>query len=140
MNNVEVRVANRVQDWPELEKIRHQVFIKEQGVPEALEWDEADATATHFIAMLNGEAVATARLTAEGQIGRMAVLPQYRNQGVGSELLEFVLEKAKNSKTEQLFLHAQVSAIPFYTRHGFTVAGDVFYEAGIPHRKMARNT
>ena len=33
---------------------------------------------------------------------------------------------------------AQTHAEPFYARHGFTPCGDVFMEAGIPHRTMER--
>ena len=72
-----------------------------------------------------------------GQIGRMAVLAEYRNQGIGYKLLQFVLQHASRLNLEQVFLHAQVSAIPFYEKHGFTAVGNIFYEANIPHREMS---
>ena len=136
MKNVTIRIADWIDDKKDLESIRRRVFIDEQGVPELLEWDEDDSTATHFLALVDGKAVATVRLTTQGQIGRMAVLPEYRSQGIGSRLLGFVIETASSQNIKELFLHAQVSAIPFYARHGFTVYGDVFYEAYIAHREM----
>jgi predicted GNAT family N-acyltransferase len=35
-----------------------------------------------------------------------------------------------------LILHSQVTAIPFYEKHGFEAQGDIYDEAGIPHRNM----
>jgi predicted GNAT family N-acyltransferase len=35
-----------------------------------------------------------------------------------------------------LILHSQVSAIPFYEKQGFQIHGNVYDEAGIPHRNM----
>ena len=80
--------------------------------------------------------VAVARLKPDGQLGRMAVLTEYRNQGIGSALLRFILQDIKNKKPIKIYLHAQVSAINFYKKQGFIEHGEIFYEADIPHRKM----
>jgi len=129
-----------VADWPtdkdRLKHIRHLVFIEEQKVPEELEWDEFDVTATHFLVSSPDKDVACARLKNDGQIGRMAVLTEHRNQGIGQKLLQFVLRCAAEKKLKDVYLHAQVSAIPFYEKQGFTATGEVFYEANIPHREM----
>jgi predicted GNAT family N-acyltransferase len=37
-----------------------------------------------------------------------------------------------------VLLHAQSSAVGFYTRAGFTPRGEPFEEAGIPHLEMVR--
>lgn len=128
--------------WPkhvdELKKIRRHVFIEEQHVPEELEWDEYDESSVHFLAIHDDRAVATARLKADGQIGRMAVLARYRQQGIGSRLLAFILKFAASKNLEQVYLHAQTSAIPFYEKHGFITQGAIFYEANIPHRGMLK--
>lgn len=135
-SNTDISLADWVKDQLELSKIRRQVFIEEQHVPEELEWDEHDNTSTHFIVTIDDKVVATARLKPDGQIGRMAVLASYRDQGIGSRLLAFVIQTAASQHMKQAYLHAQVSAIPFYEKHGFTTNSDVFYEADIPHRKM----
>ena len=130
----------RIAAWPEqkeqLSAVRRQVFIVEQQVPEELEWDEHDETSTHFIASIDGKTIGTARLTTDGQIGRMAVLKPYRNHGIGSQLLQLVLSTAQHKRYPKVYLHAQVEAIPCYEKHGFTAEGDVFYEANILHRGM----
>lgn len=130
----------RVADWSidraALKSIRYRVFIEEQKVPIELEWDEYDDSATHFIACRDGETIACARLKSDGQIGRMAVLKEYRSQGTGQQLLRLVLQTAANKNINEVYLHAQVSAIPFYEKQGFTAIGDIFFEADIPHREM----
>ena len=137
-HNIKIRIADWHTDKDSLAKIRRLVFIEEQNVPEDMEWDEYDDSATHFLATLDNKIIATARLKTDGQIGRMAVLAEYRNKGIGSKLLQFVLLTAIQQKLNNVYLHAQVSAISFYKKHGFTTCGHVFYEANIPHREMSK--
>ena len=135
-----IRVANWADDKEKLAKIRRAVFIDEQKVPEELEWDEYDPASTHFLVTINDNPVAVARLKPDGQIGRMAVLSEHRNQGIGRKLLQYVLQNAASQSLQQLYLHAQVDAVAFYEQQGFTAQGDVFYEAGIPHRAMSKKS
>ena len=130
----------QIVDWQDrqdsLKAIRKSVFIDEQHVPKELEWDGRDTECTQFLATINSTPVATTRLTAEGQIGRMAVLRDFRGKGIGSKLLAAVIEQAKHAGHKQVFLHAQVSVIKFYQHHGFIACGDVFIDAGIEHISM----
>jgi 2-methylaconitate cis-trans-isomerase PrpF len=50
----------------DLARVRRRVFIEEQGVPEALEWDEWEAPSVHALVRHDGEAVATGRLLPTG--------------------------------------------------------------------------
>ncbi len=132
--------------------IRDQVFTQEQGIAAELEFDDDDATALHAVAINRfGLAVATGRLLARGaagasaqassgvgRVGRMAVLPMIRGSGVGTQILEALAEAARARGDQRLVLNAQVSAEAFYRRLGFEPEGDVFQEAGIRHRMMAR--
>jgi len=136
------RIKINIVDWHDskdaLQAIRKSVFIDEQQVPKDLEWDGRDSECTQFLASHDSAPVATARLTPEGQIGRMAVLRDFRGKGIGSRLLTAVLKQAKHAGYEQVFLHAQVNVIDFYRRHGFIAEGEVFIDAGIEHRSMKR--
>ncbi|VAW50375.1 hypothetical protein MNBD_GAMMA05-1396 [hydrothermal vent metagenome] len=136
--NMILRIANWEKEKPMLRTIRHEVFITEQLVPEEMEWDEFDDSATHFLCLLEGKVIATARLKPDGQIGRMAVLKDYRGFGYGNKLLVFVIQTARKKNIKKLYLHAQVSAIAFYEKQGFSVCSDIFYEANIPHREMSK--
>lgn len=124
---------------PQLRRVRHDVFVVEQRVPETLEWDDADATSLHALAVdAAGNAIGCARLLSDGHIGRVAVLASWRRNGVGSALLQRLVDEARHRGDARVILNAQVAAMPFYARHGFVARGDVFDEAGIAHRVMER--
>ncbi|KJS05261.1 MAG: hypothetical protein VR73_12535 [Gammaproteobacteria bacterium BRH_c0] len=117
--------------------IRHTVFVEEQQVPESEELDEHDPEAMHWVAWGEGnQAMATARLVGN-KIGRMAVLQEYRDKGVGSSLMRAIITYAINSGIDTLVLDAQKHALPFYEGLGFSVTGPEFMDAGIPHLPMA---
>jgi predicted GNAT family N-acyltransferase len=127
--------------WPEerelIRQVREPVFVKEQGVPIAMEWDDDDLIAYHLLALdPDQKSIATARLLGNGQIGRMAVLPEWRNHGIGTALLLALIEHADSIGLQTLFLHAQTRAEAFYAKAGFITSGDPFMEAGIEHQKM----
>ena len=121
----------------ELRRIRESVFIDEQHVPESLEWDGEDDASTHFLAKdAQGQAVGCIRLMPSGQVSRLSVLEPFRNQGIGSALLNAAEEYALSVGMNEIFLHAQTHATSFYEAAGFTVNGGIFLEADIPHRQM----
>lgn len=127
--------------WPDqesaLRRIRQSVFIDEQHVPESLEWDGEDAASTHFLACDDsGTPIGCIRLMPSGQLSRLSVLESYRNQGIGSKLLNAAEEHARSVGMQDIFLHAQTHATSFYESAGFTVNGGIFLEADIPHRQM----
>lgn len=131
----------RVCEWCDaaaaLRRVRHDVFVVEQGVPEVLEWDAADAHALHALAeSAAGAPVGCARLLGDGHIGRVAVLRPWRRRGVGAALLLRLVDCARRRGDACVVVNAQVAAMPFYARHGFAATGGVFEEAGIPHRVM----
>jgi predicted GNAT family N-acyltransferase len=122
-----------------LESIRRQVFVVEQGVPEAEEWDERDPLCRHVVARLeNCDVVGTGRLDPVGKIGRIAVLDEYRGKGVGAAIVMYLIEQAHRDGLGEVYLYAQVSALGFYKKLGFSPVGPEFDEVGIPHRRMNR--
>jgi predicted GNAT family N-acyltransferase len=134
-----VRLARWQEAAPALRAIRHAVFVVEQHVPESLEWDDADATSLHALAVdPHAGAIGCARLLPDGHIGRVAVLARWRGRGVGTALLLRLIDAARMRGHAHVLLNAQVDAMPFYARYGFVARGDVFDEAGIPHRVMER--
>ena len=119
--------------------IRRRVFIEEQSVPEDIELDDDDAHAFHVLAILDGAAVGCGRFVAHGdevKIGRMAVLANLRTHGIGRAILESLMRAAKEQGYRLAILHAQLTAEEFYLKCGYRPVGEVFEEAGIPHRKM----
>ena len=125
---------------PQLRAIRTEVFIHEQHVPEVLEWDGEDAYAIHALATdLSGNPIGTGRLLLHGKLahlGRMAVLSAWRGQGVGSSLLQCLLDAARQGGASNVFLNAQTTAVAFYERFNFVREGAEFLDADIPHYRM----
>jgi predicted GNAT family N-acyltransferase len=119
--------------------VRETVFVVEQHVPREMEIDEDDAASVHVLARAHdGTPIGSGRLTADNCIGRMAVLHAWRGRGVGTMLLQTLLEQARARRTQEVSLHAQRDAMPFWLHHGFTSVGEEFEEAGIPHITMQR--
>lgn len=118
--------------------IRKKVFVEEQNVSPEEEYDEFEVSSRHFLLFADEVPVATARWrkTKDGiKLERFAVLPEFRNAGLGSAILNAVLEEVL-PVGGKIYLHAQVPAMNLYKRAGFAAVGDLFYEAGIPHFKM----
>ena len=120
-----------------LKRVREQVFIKEQQVPVGLEWDDEDKNCIHLLAVDHtGHPIGCARLLANGQIGRIAVLSPWRGKGVGGALLVELVRICQEELHQPSFLHAQTRVIEFYQKHGFQCVGEEFMDAGIPHISM----
>jgi len=130
-------------DRDRLISVRREVFVIGQNVAEEIEIDGLDPEQTHFLAEADGsgEAIGTARLAASGKVGRVAVLENWRGEGVGFAIMKAVIANAEQRGIAELYLHAQTATIPFYERLGFVIDPEVdeFFEADIPHRRMLRS-
>jgi predicted GNAT family N-acyltransferase len=133
------------QHQADLIKIRTDVFMHEQQVCAADEWDGLDEQAIHFlVSSASGEAIGCARLLRETpgentlwHIGRVAILKPFRNQGIGHQLMDAVIAYCKKAAPiNRIYLHAQTERRHFYEVLGFIAEGDQFMDAGIPHINM----
>lgn len=133
-----VRSADFRTDFESLRAIRTAVFIDEQRVDPALEFDDRDPLCLHLLAIDGTEAIGTARLDVDygGKIGRLAVLAPYRRRGVGAALMRELHALARARSLPALWCHAQLTAVPFYERLGYRSSGPVFVEADIDHVRM----
>jgi predicted GNAT family N-acyltransferase len=148
----EVRVAEDPADREACFRVRKDVFVGEQGVPEDLEYDEYDAVAVHVLAvredgvplgtgrLLHGEQAAakTGGDLSLGSLGRLAVTKDARGLGVGVALVRAIEDAARARGLAAVDLHAQTQALGFYERLGYEAYGPEYPEAGIPHRAMRR--
>ncbi len=127
--------------FEECRKIRRKVFVEEQKVAENEEFDEFEKRSHHYLIYDGKKPIGTARWRKIGdkvKLERFAVLKSFRNKKLGDQLLQVVLEDAKQEKRE-IYLHAQLKAIPFYERRGFVKVGNQFSECNIEHYKMVYN-
>ncbi|MBD3275303.1 MAG: GNAT family N-acetyltransferase [Candidatus Marinimicrobia bacterium] len=139
-DNIRIRIAESQSDLRKALDIRFRVFVDEQNVPKDLEQDGLDRECLHFLAFADNVPVGTGRLreidAGTVKIERMAVLQNYRNMGIGRQLLDRMLQHIRSAGYENIVLHAQAPAAEFYQRAGFQPQGDTFYEADIPHLRM----
>ena len=138
-NNLKVEVVKWIDEHESLTMIRQKVFIEEQKVTSQLEWDGMDEEAIHFLAFKNEKAIGCARafvIENYMQLGRMAVLKEYRGEGVGTALIEKAITTAKLNQLSAIYISAQCHAIDFYKKFGFEITSDIYLDAEIQHRDM----
>ncbi|MDB2686113.1 GNAT family N-acetyltransferase [Mariniblastus sp.] len=139
MINVEVKLVDWHSHRDQLLSVRQKVFVVEQNVPVEEEIDDFDPVATHLLAVdRDGVAIGTARVLPDGHIGRIAVLKEWRGQGIGRALTEAAVEYLKLQQFAEARLNSQVQVIEFYEKLGFVSQGDVFYECEIAHVAMSK--
>jgi predicted GNAT family N-acyltransferase len=131
------------QELEQAYRVRHTVFVEEQGVDPALEMDEHESTAVHFLAQWEGEPIGAARYRRiapdTAKVERVAVLPAYRGKQIGVQLMQAIEAHAREAGLAQLKLNAQRHAEVFYTRLGYEPYGAPFEEAGIAHVAMRKS-
>lgn len=124
-------------------KIRHQVFVKEQGVPLEREIDKDEAYAIHFVLYEEGQALATVRLLPLNEttlkLQRMAVRKDARKKNLGKQVIAEAEKFAKQQGFSMIQLGAQLPAEPFYEKMGYHKYGKVFLDAGMEHIAMKKN-
>lgn len=122
---------------PLLRSVREAVFIREQGIAPELEWDGLDENCRHALVISShGEAIGCGRMQENGLIGRIAVLPKWRKQKVGTAIMEALLGYARAHDYPQVDVDAQVQAVLFYHSFEFVEEGNIFQDAGLPHIRM----
>ena len=156
---LKIEIADYREKIEAIEYIRTQVFQKEQGVAAELEFDGKDNDATHLLAYVENKAIGTLRIrnidvknintsieydgtslpTFSVKIERLAVLSNYRNQGIGTKLMMTALNTIDRKNNCQVIVHAQEYISEMYEKLGFVRVGETFTEANIPHIKMIKN-
>jgi len=131
-----VRAATWAEDGDVIRSVRQDVFIREQAIPRELDFDGTDPMCVHALAFAGDEAVGTGRMSADGRIGRIAVIKRWRRQRIGSALVSCLAGIAGQRGLECVYLNSQKSAVGFYEAIGFVGAGEPFTEAGIEHIRM----
>lgn len=128
----------------ELEKvyaIRQTVFVVEQNCPPEEEFDTYEDISVHFLLMDEEEPIGAARLrdyNGVAKLERICVLNNKRKSGAGKTIVLGMEDYAKSKGYTSFFLNAQVQAIGFYEKLGYTVCSDTFMDANIPHRSMKK--
>lgn len=124
--------------------IRKKVFVAEQNVPEEEEvdsFDVLDGECQHVLLIEDEIAVGTGRVRLVdeyGKLQRVAILKEYRQYGFGKVIILKLEELAAAQGATKAKLDAQVHAIGFYEKLGYSVQSEVFMDAGIEHVLMTK--
>lgn len=120
-----------------LSKLRHRVFVYEWRIPVSCEFDGLDDEAHHVLLVDDQDnEVATGRLTADGELGRIAVIPRHRGPNVYKQLFNALLKIAKQNAMQKVVVQCDLEGVDYYQRHGFRPVGKVYMDAGVPRQKM----
>lgn len=137
-----VTVSDFDSQSPEYKKslrIREDVFIDEQQINRELEL-EYENDCRYFLVSVGDKPAVTGRLRpVKDQIKfeRIATRKEFRGQGLGLVLMKAMTDyAAQNFPGKIPWMHAQMSAAPFYDKAGWTRVGEIFVEADIPHVAM----
>jgi len=118
--------------------IRFAIFMHEKHV-EGIELDALDKDCLHAVAYDDsGSAIGTARLMPDGQIGRMAVVKDWRRRGVGGELLDALIAEARKRGLSEVRLSAPLQALEFYRSQGFIPDGKILEVDGVLQQAMRK--
>jgi len=119
--------------------LRRDVFILEQRVPEDVERDAYDATATHIVALLDGDVAGVLRivfLPEHAKFGRVAVARAARGKGLATAMMQVAMRLARDAGETRFYLTAQTDKLALYEKLGFAAYGDEFEDGGMPHLAM----
>jgi predicted GNAT family N-acyltransferase len=142
-----VRTAATAADRDAVMAIRRAVFVEEQGIAPAEEFDARDAEAEHLLVVDDHDApIATCRVFPDdggqdgtARLGRLAVLPAARHRGLATLMIEACEARARAAGATRMVLDAQVTAMPLYERSGYESTGGDFDDgSGILHRTMVK--
>lgn len=138
---MKIKIATSAKDLMNAFLIRREVFIKEQNVSFAEEFDLDELSQTVFIAYDEKKAVGTARIKIidnYAKVGRFCVLKEYRRKNVGKGIMTEMIKFAKKKKCASMKLGAQIDAVAFYETLGFITVGEEYIEANIKHKDMIK--
>ncbi len=130
-------------EFHDLIALRMRVFVVEQDCA-YLDLDGKDKKSYHLLCRDGkGNVVATARILPPGlsypdcAIGRVVIESEVRGNGVGHELMSFVIKFAlQEFGYSPIVISAQKHLKNYYGKHNFLSTGKEYLEDGIPHIEM----
>jgi putative N-acetyltransferase (TIGR04045 family) len=126
------------------DRIRHAVFVEEQGIFTGSDIDEHDLRedTVRVLALQHGRPVGTVRLypiderTGLWKGDRLAVLPASRTSGAGAPLVRFAVAYAGAHGGRRMVAHIQLANVRFFNRLGWSAYGDTEDYLGLIHQPM----
>ena len=128
--------------YDETLELRREVLRLPLGLdftPEQIQEERADF---HLAIVSPAAVVACLVLTPlselEIKMRQVAVLPPMQRGGIGTALIKFSEDFAREKGFRRMVLNARDTAVPFYLAQGYDIEGEPFVEVSIPHRHMSK--
>src|SRR5476651_944047 len=120
---------------PELTwRLRWQVLYPDSTIRQ-MAMDE-DEQATHFGVFYQNKLVGVVSLFQHGadfQFRKFAIDPLVQQKGIGTQLLQYITDRATDAGGTRLWCNARTLAAGFYLKAGFQQTGELFSRNGIDY-------
>jgi N-acetylglutamate synthase-like GNAT family acetyltransferase len=142
MKIIEPRTEEEVRQYYAL---RYEILRKPWNQPRQSTMDEWEDQSIHVLMIdEKGSAVACGRLQLnskeEGQIRSMAVKTDMQGKGMGTEIIKWIEQKARELNLKTIILDARENAVKFYESNRYKVIGESYLLFGvIKHYKMKKD-
>jgi predicted GNAT family N-acyltransferase len=139
MDGLKIRLIKRKYELEAVFKIRKEVFVKGQHVPESMDLDGLDNNSKQVIVLYQNKPIGCARirfLDGKAKLERIAILSEYQGKGIGMELMNYLVKYCRRNRVNRVVMHSQYHATGFYEKCGFKTKGEKFMDAGIEHIEM----
>lgn len=116
-------------------ELRHRVLGRGTTPADVESADDSDPDSGHYAIKIDGDVVATGTIRRKPsprgqeqawQIRGMAVRPELRGRGLGSDVLSDLIRHAETGGADLIWCYARVAARTLYERYGFEVEGEPF--------------
>lgn len=142
-DELKIKIIETTEELRNAKEIRMKVFQQEQRISASTDLDGRDIEATHIVAYINEMPVGTTRVRrlydGSAKIERMAVLREFRQRGIGDQILKYAIDLLRDNHIKIARLSSQERVKGFYQRLGFKEVGDIFDKAGIRHIMMKKD-
>lgn len=131
------------EEYEETVDLRNEVFRKPWGLDIKDDDLSPDKEMDIYGAYLNGELVGTVFLAEheEGvaRVRNVAIYEDYRGQGLGKYLMDFIEDIARKKGYDKSFLMGRTIVEDFYKHLGYKTIGEAYDYRTIPHVDMIKD-
>jgi predicted GNAT family N-acyltransferase len=129
-------------EYEDMIGLRMKVLLDPIGIPRSYIDPEKEKDDLLLVAEEDGKLIGCCVLTRVNehsiQLRQMAVDNSLQGKGVGAAIVSFAEQTARNQGYRLLTMNARDVVLDFYRKCGYSVAGDQFFEVGIPHHRMEK--
>lgn len=119
---VEIKIVGTDDEYAKAMAVRRKVFVQEQNIPEEKEFDGNDHSATHILALHNGEPIGEMRIRYFNgfvKFERMCVLKEYRKTDVSERIMQTGMVFAARKGYEKVYGICKKELLNRWKQDGF---------------------